>query len=733
MKQHVAFLACTGDSILPSCHTRYRATTSAGGGPSRRESDTERASSSASIWPILTHHRYVASISSQARNSPRILDFHPDSYYKPFTSTDSESVCHRSSGPAGIYGAETTDCDSPFSLVNATFQWINDNLKDSIDFVIWTGDSARHDSDETIPRSEKEVISLNEMLVAKFTEVFGKEDDINDTDPTNDYTIPIIPTYGNNDIMPHNIMAPGPNKWTKSFSHVWRSFIPEEQRHAFERGGWFFVEVIPHKLAVFSLNTLYFFDSNTAVDGCAKKSEPGYQHLQWLRIQLQFLRERGMKAILTGHVPPARTENKQSWDETCWQKYSLWMRQYRDVIVGSVYGHMNIDHFMLQDFRGINKKTTKGRISRVEEVKESSEDELSVQSLAEYLSDLRAEWARIPDEPESTNESDKSKKFFGLFPGLSKKKHKSKEQKYLEKIGGEWAERYSVSLITASVVPNYFPTFRVIEYNLTGLDKSLGVTHTKSPRNEEQDLTLESDGTETASSKKHKKKGKKKKKKHHKKPFFTVPLPPSKSSPPGPAYSPQLFTWTSYTQYFANLTRINNDFHSPLTVPPSLIQPISSSNDGLQSVDDNDENETQKAKKTKWREGKYKNRHPKHDHSTETFTYEIEYDTQNDTIFAMPDLTVRNWVNLARTMGKYRPSWSTADAEDEVDCSDPDADADDSDSCGDTDVDAESKRKSEKKRKRERRKVVENVWFTFLRRAFVGAKDEEELRNEACG
>lgn len=120
--------------------------------------------------------------------------------------------------------------------------------------MIWTGDSARHDEDETLPRAPSQVISQNEYIVSKFFEVFGKEDD--DDDPTNDFSIPIVPTFGNNDIMPHNIFTQGPNYWTKKYLDVWRNFIPEEQRHSFAQGGWFYVEVIPGKLAVFSLNTM---------------------------------------------------------------------------------------------------------------------------------------------------------------------------------------------------------------------------------------------------------------------------------------------------------------------------------------------------------------------------------------------------------------------------------------------------------------------------------------------
>jgi endopolyphosphatase len=185
-----------------------------------------------------------------------VLDIHPDPYYKTHSSTEEGIACHRKSGPAGIYGAETSACDSPVSLLNQTFNWINNTIKDEIDFIIWTGDSARHDNDEKIPRSEEQVVEQNKLVVSKFLEVFGKPENYDDDDPTNDFVIPIIPNLGNNDILPHNIFTEGPNKWTKRYTSIWRQFIPEEQRHQFQRGGWFFVEVIPNKLAVFSLNTL---------------------------------------------------------------------------------------------------------------------------------------------------------------------------------------------------------------------------------------------------------------------------------------------------------------------------------------------------------------------------------------------------------------------------------------------------------------------------------------------
>lgn len=43
---------------------------------------------------------------------------------------------------------------------------------------------------------------------------------------------------------------------------IWRSFIPLSSFGVFQRGGYFIVDVIPDTLAVISLNTIYFYDSN---------------------------------------------------------------------------------------------------------------------------------------------------------------------------------------------------------------------------------------------------------------------------------------------------------------------------------------------------------------------------------------------------------------------------------------------------------------------------------------
>ena len=683
---------------------------------------------------------------------------HPDPFYKAHSDADSES-CHRQKGPAGYYGAETTDCDSPYTLINATFDWVAQNLKDHIDFVIWTGDSARHDNDEKIPRSKDQVLDQNAYLANKMLEVFGTD---SKDDPKHERGTPVVPTFGNNDILPHNIFRKGPNRWTKYFATLWRRFIPEEQLHQFERGGWFFVEVIPNQLAVFSLNTMYFYGSNAAVDGCYDKHQPGFEHFDWLRIQLQFLRERGMKAIMSGHVPPARTEEKTGWDETCWQKYALWMQQYRDVVVGSVYGHMNIDHFFLQDFRDIDFKVMGDEDSGSDSDDEmDADDQVGIMSGPDYLKSLREIWSDYPEAPGGGGALNAQRK--------RKRKRKRAQQKFFKEVGGEWAERFSLSLVSASVVPNFFPSLRVVEYNITGLEDdraaehestsmSLQVPHDKAVTSSLWDsllsilvptslqpaiydvLSFASNPIDILKKKKKHKKHRKHKHKHKhkhpkkKKPYFPTPSPPSETSPPGPAYSPQTLSWIGYTQYYANLTFINNDDYK----------------------------------------GKRSGKHDKDKIPTpRNFTYEVEYDTtiEDDAFGLAPfndtlewskkgkhhrrhpgGLLVRNMVQLAARIGKKSSAsvscsnlqpglHSVEDEPGDESCLPPlvDTERDTADYIASSEVQDLSfdigKHKKHKKKKKKhdhhkKKSKVNKTWLAFVSRAFVGTMDEEELLDE---
>lgn len=630
-----------------------------------------------------------------------------------------------------MYGAEVSDCDSPAALVNDTLDWVRDNIRDQIDFVIWTGDNARHDNDENHPRNSAQVLGSNRMVSAKMFETFAS-----DTEVGPKLDLPVVPTFGNNDFLPHNIMVPGPNRWFIDYAEIWGPFIPEEQRHQFEFGGWFYTEVVPNKLVVFSLNTMFFFDRNAAVDGCALASEPGYKHMEWLRVHLQRLRVSGMKAILMGHVPPARTDSKQNWDETCWQRYTLWLKQYRDVIVGSLFGHMNIDHFVLQDTNDIDEDMILAQGDEVyirDTIDIGDDDEVSAMGRTDYLQDVRHQWSRLPtsaghatdeddaqswedDNDNDEDEYDIDSVYGKKSKGEKKKGKKRKGKKGFKNIGGKYAERYHISVIGPSIIPNYFPTMRVYEYNITGIEdnpvwkdihgtdstiqgaelrraRELGVAQQELKRRSDDSPVLTEaefeaqfpdifEDDDTAHDAGKRKKKKKKRRKGNGRPSLVIPNGPSPNALPGPAYMAQTLSWVAYTQYYANLTTINN------------------------------EAEHEKG------------------HGINPVTFEVEYDTRDDDWYQLKDLTVRELLKLAHSIGVDGDhSGDDFVAEDEHgEACDADEDDEEWNIEDDDDDDADTLGKKKKKKKGKKGKKKKNkLWIEFLRRAFVGTMDDDDL------
>ncbi|GAA5864110.1 hypothetical protein JCM3774_006384 [Rhodotorula dairenensis] len=291
---------------------------------------------------------------------------------------------------AGYWGLPVSDCDSPFALVNATFDWLAEHFRDQVDFVVWTGDNARHDIDSRLPRTLPEIWNLNRYIADRIRQTFGKD-------------VPVVASIGNNDIYPHNVLAPGPNKITNEYLDVWSHFIPEHFQHTFARGGYYSVEAVKGDLLLVSLNTLYFYDRNAIVDGCPPADDdflhrrwphddagmteaarlphldpdlsptspraaelfhehmarlsshhrtgppsssttrgnidPGTEQLLWLEQQLTLARAQGMQVWLTGHVPATR----DNWYPRCFEQYAELVLGWQDTIVGQLFGHMNVD------------------------------------------------------------------------------------------------------------------------------------------------------------------------------------------------------------------------------------------------------------------------------------------------------------------------------------------------------------------------------------------------------
>jgi endopolyphosphatase len=215
---------------------------------------------------------------------------------------------------------------------------------------------------------------------------------------------------------------------------IWTEFIPEAMTKTFARGGYFSVEAVADKITVFSLNTLYFFASNVAVDGCKAEEQPGTEQMDWLEVELKILRERKMVAYLTGHVPP----DKKSYSPTCYARYTKIALAFQDVIVGHLYGHANVDHFFLLS-RGAGKESGEDEgvsleipamdnSTLVEEKPDVKTNESRAMSLAAYLVDLWTQYDSVHSRAQLKD--------------------------------------YAIVMVSPSVIPTYNPSLRVFSYQL---------------------------------------------------------------------------------------------------------------------------------------------------------------------------------------------------------------------------------------------------------------------------
>ena len=559
-----------------------------------------------------------------------ITDIHPDPYYVEGSSID--AVCHtgkpsKKKDVAPKFGKAMSGCDSPVILMEETLRWIKENLRDKIDFVIWTGDNIRHDNDRKHPRTEAQIFDMNNIVADKMTELFSAG---NEEDPR-DFDVSVIPSLGNNDVFPHNMFALGPTLQTREYYRIWKNFVPQQQQRTFDRSASFLTEVIPRKLAVLSINTLYLFKANPLVDNCNSKKEPGYQLLLWFGYVLEELRSRGMKVWLSGHVPPIA----KNFDQSCYDKFTLWTHEYRDIIIGGLYGHMNIDHFIPTDGKKARKSLLKAmeQSTRVQQGEDSNEEDEETElnrildhamaakevflmgakpsNKEAYMNTVRDTyyrkvWNKLERVDEKNVENEKKKK---------EKKDKEKKKPITRK---ELIERYSIVNIGGSVIPTFNPSFRIWEYNITDIvnDSNFAVSEYKpwdeffeslNKIMEDSLLEDEMDSSNIEVGINREKMGEKKNKKK-KKNDKTMPIEMPDKYELGPAYVPQLFTPTRFVQFYADLEKINQELHN------SFVE------------------------------------------SKDIFRYEVEY-TSDEKPYSMDSLTVGSYLDLAGRLYENKPAW----------------------------------------------------------------------------
>ncbi|CAG8439369.1 1380_t:CDS:2 [Dentiscutata heterogama] len=258
-----------------------------------------------------------------------ITDLHVDPYY--LESSDPTSFCHRYSpnsvlNIAGKFGLLSSPCDSPYPLTNSTFEFMRSNFKD-IDFVVFTGDSVRHDKDKSFKRTEEQVLDghrrhyifilVNALLFCK------------------------MPSLGNNDEFEHNRLSEGPNDLFSNLTQIWAP-LKLNLTSDFLNGGYYRQD-IHSKFSILNLNSMYFYKKNKLLRDCDIMDSGGALQLKWLERELKNARDERRKIYISQHVPPLEDTNEILYSPACFNAYVQLIGKYSDVICGHFTGHTDKD------------------------------------------------------------------------------------------------------------------------------------------------------------------------------------------------------------------------------------------------------------------------------------------------------------------------------------------------------------------------------------------------------
>ncbi|CAO3592653.1 unnamed protein product [Absidia cylindrospora] len=260
-----------------------------------------------------------------------ITDIHVDPNY--LEGSNPKKLCHRKSkkshkNTAGKFGALHTDCDSPLALVDASFKFMKESLQD-IDFIIYTGDTARHDRDKKMERTESNVLDDHKTVVNYFKKTYDVS------------SIKLIPTIGNNDAIEHNDVTTKSSIY-KSLESIWKPFNLN-LGDTFQDGGYFIQDDVVPGLRVMNVNSMFFFKKNDAVKGCDKSGSPGATQIAWMKKSLEAAKKDNVMIYVMGHVPPNDDDGSELFTSSCLDQYYQLLGEYGDIIAGHFTGHTNND------------------------------------------------------------------------------------------------------------------------------------------------------------------------------------------------------------------------------------------------------------------------------------------------------------------------------------------------------------------------------------------------------
>jgi len=232
--------------------------------------------------------------------------------------------------PLSVFG--DPECDSSYELIKSATDFIKKVRGEDFDFILWTGDSAPHGSQQPA----KYLSKMTSILKEKFP-----------------YSS-IYPVLGDRDFSPPGQARPeGEPMYGEAGKH-WNTWLPPKAVKTLEHGGYYKIDLAGRKLQLIALNTALYLDWNLATRG----SYTSYSHdpagqWQWLDVSLQKARDEHKSVIIFGHTPPGvweagwRGPGRHWFQHYANTRYLNLVTKFQKTIVGQYFGHQNTDTFRI--------------------------------------------------------------------------------------------------------------------------------------------------------------------------------------------------------------------------------------------------------------------------------------------------------------------------------------------------------------------------------------------------
>jgi sphingomyelin phosphodiesterase len=254
-----------------------------------------------------------------------LTDLHFDMEYLAGSDEDCglPLCCRSGSGKAGRWGS--FKCDLPVETLDIAIKSL---ANQTVDFIVWTGDSPPHNV-----WNQSQAYQLS--YITKATQLLRQH--FPDT--------PIYPVLGNHGCYPFNIYGFGEEAWlTDTLSDLWGPFLPEGAAESLKTIGSYSVLHPGSKLRVISLNTQACYNYNFRL--LKDATDPG-KLIEWLRAELDTAERNGELVYIAGHLPPGYGDCLDAWS---WH-YNTLIERYVHIVKGQFFGHTHWDHFYIN--RGV--------------------------------------------------------------------------------------------------------------------------------------------------------------------------------------------------------------------------------------------------------------------------------------------------------------------------------------------------------------------------------------------